>query len=71
MEEKAIFTPISNGSKNLAPQIRIEDEAEKEHQILAANKRKEIQFRAFHTLLIGFFLWILYVPHPKACEAPS
>lgn len=26
------------------------------------NHRKEIQFKASHVLLLGFFSWILYVP---------
>lgn len=30
--------------------------------IADTNRRKEIQFKASHILLVGFFLWILYVP---------
>jgi hypothetical protein len=34
---------------------------EEEDKVTAGNKRREIQFKASHALLIAFFLWILYV----------
>lgn len=36
--------------------------------IVDTNRRKEIQFKASHVLLIGFFSWILYAPtHAQSC----
>ena len=62
MEDKSIFTPFSNGAPKQGQQSDARDnDEEKESRITATNKRKEIQFKASHTLLIGFFLWILYV----------
>lgn len=34
---------------------------EEEDKVAAGNKRREIQFKASHALLIAFFSWILYV----------
>lgn len=35
---------------------------DRSRDIADTNRRKEIQFKASHVLLLGFFSWILYVP---------
>ena len=63
-----IFTPIAqNGPatafstyKDITSQYNdSKDKAKSDIDIQAINRRKEIQFKASHSLLIGFFLWIL------------
>lgn len=61
MENSPKFTTFPNGGLKEPPQTQIEGEDDKEDKISATNKRKKIQFQASHTLLIGFFFWILYV----------
>ena len=65
-----IFTPISkSGPAAASPEYRditsqyndSQDRGQLDLDIQATNRRKEIQFKASHFLLIGFFLWILYV----------
>ena len=65
-----IFTPIAqNGSATASSEYKditsqYNDSKDRERadiDIQATNRRKEIQFKASHVLLIGFFLWILYV----------
>lgn len=65
-----VFTPIAqNGSATASSEYKditsqYNDSKEKgqpDIDIQAINRRKEIQFKASHFLLIGFFLWILYV----------
>ena len=63
-----IFTPIAqNGPatasstyKDITSEYNYsKDKAKSDIDIQAINRRKEIQFKASHFLLIGFFLWIL------------
>ena len=65
-----VFTPIAqNGSPTASSEYKditsqYNDSKEKgqpDIDIQAINRRKEIQFKASHFQLIGFFLWILYV----------
>lgn len=65
-----IFTPIAqNGSATASSEFKditsqyndSKDQGQSDIDIQAINRRKEIQFKASHVLLIGFFLWILYV----------
>ena len=65
-----IFTPIAQNGPNTASS-EFEDitsqynESKNRGQIdidiQTLNRKREIQFKASHFLLIGFFLWILYV----------
>ena len=45
------------------------DRAQPDIDIQAINRTKEIQFKASHFLLIGFFFWILYVVASAWVEA--
>ena len=64
-----IFTPIAQNSpatassttyKDITSQYNeSKDKAQPDIDIQAINRRKEVQFKASHFLLIGFFLWIL------------
>ena len=65
-----IFTPIAQSGpatassefKDITSQYNeSKDRAHSDIDIQAINRRKEIQFKASHFLLIGFFFWILYV----------
>lgn len=65
-----VFTPIAqNGSATASSEYKditsqyndSKDRGQVDIDIQAINRRKEIQFKASHILLIGFFLWILYV----------
>lgn len=65
-----VFTPIAqNGPatasskyKDITSQFNdSKDRGRPDSDIQTINRRKEIQFKASHFLLIGFFLWILYV----------
>ena len=65
-----VFTPIAqNGSATVSSEYKdvtaqyndSKDRRQSEIDIQAINRRKEVQFKASHLLLIGFFLWILYV----------
>ena len=65
-----VFTPISPSGpapasseyKDVTSQYNdSKDRRQPDIDIQAINRRKEIQFKASHFLLIGFFLWILYV----------
>ncbi len=66
-----VFTPIiqnrpptttSSEYKDITSQYNdSKDRGQPEIDIQTINRRKEIQFKASHFLLIGFFLWILYV----------
>lgn len=65
-----VFTPIpQNGSaaasseyKDITSQYNdSKDQRQPDIDIQAVNRRKEVLFKASHFLLIGFFLWILYV----------
>lgn len=60
MDGRAIFTPVPNGSQQDVPSEQTEYDSGRDDRIAGENKRKEIRFKASHTLLIGFFLWILY-----------
>ena len=63
MAGKAIFTPLPNGSQGDVPSKQTDYDSDKKDGIAEENRRKEIRFKASHTLLIGFFLWILYFVH--------
>ena len=63
-----VFTPIAHNGpttasstyKDITSQYNdSKDKAQPDIDIQAINRRKEIQFKASHFLLIGFFLWIL------------
>lgn len=63
-----IFTPMpQNGTatasseyKDITTQYNDSTEpAQPDNNIEAINRKREIQFKASHFLLIGFFLWIL------------
>ena len=64
-----IFTPIaqngpatasSTAYKDITSQYNdSKDKSQPDIDIQAINRRKEIQFKASHILLIGFFFWIL------------
>lgn len=64
-----VFTPIAQNGPNTASEYKditsqyndIKDREQPGIDIQAINRRKEIQFKASHFLLIGFFMWILYV----------
>ncbi len=65
-----VFTPITqNGPATISSEYKditshyndSKDRGRPEIDIQTINRRKEIQFKASHFLLIGFFLWILYV----------
>ena len=65
-----IFTPIAqNGSATASSEYKditsqyndSKDRGPSDIDIQEINRRKEIQFKASHVLLIGFFLWILCV----------
>lgn len=65
-----VFTPIAQKGPVTAPSEYKDitsqyndsrDRGQPDIDIKATNRRKEIQFKASHFLLIGFFLWILYV----------
>lgn len=65
-----VFTPIPpNGSpaapsgfKDVTSQYNdSKDRGQSATDIQAINRKKEVLFKASHFLLIGFFLWILYV----------
>ena len=65
-----VFTPLPrNGSaagpseyKDITSQYNdSKDRGHPDIDIQAINRRKEVLFKASHFLLIGFFLWILYV----------
>ena len=65
-----VFTPIaqkgpgtaSSEYKDITSQYNdSKDRGHPDVDIDAINRRKEVQFKASHLLLIGFFLWILYV----------
>ncbi|KAL8796063.1 MAG: hypothetical protein Q9195_001639 [Heterodermia aff. obscurata] len=59
MESNATFTAFPNSGLSNTPQSQVEEEDDKEDRISATNKRKRLRFQASHTLLIGFFVWIL------------
>ena len=64
-----IFTPIARNDpatasspsyKDITSQYNdSKDKPQPDIDIQAINRRKEIQFKASHFLLIGFFFWIL------------
>lgn len=63
-----IFTPIpQNGTATASSEFKDitsqyndnKERAQPDNNIRAINRKREIQFKAFHFLLIGFFLWIL------------
>lgn len=65
-----VFTPIpQNGSaaapsefKDITSQYNdSKARGQPDIDVQAINRRKEVLFKASHFLLIGFFLWILYV----------
>lgn len=66
-----IFTPIPppNGSPAAPSGVKdvtshyndSKDRGQPAIDIQAINRKKEVLFKASHFLLIGFFLWILYV----------
>lgn len=65
-----VFTPIAqNGPATAFSEYReitsqyndSKARSKPDIDIQAVNGRKEIQFKASHFLLIGFFMWILYV----------
>lgn len=65
-----VFTPIAqNGSATASSEYKDitsqynnkKDQGRGDIDSQETNRRKEIQFKASHVLLIGFFLWILYV----------
>ena len=45
------------------------DRASQDDEMQDTNRTKEIQFKASHTVLIFFFLWILYVS-PQQASGP-
>lgn len=70
VNREPVFTPIGqNGAATASSEYRdvtsqyndSKDRGQSDLDIQAINRRKEIQFKASHFLLIGFFLWILYV----------
>lgn len=70
VHREPVFTPIAqNRPATASPEYKdvtsqyndSKDRGESDLDIQAINRRKEIQFKASHFLLIGFFLWILYV----------
>lgn len=55
------------GFKDIASQYndaRINSQDSRNVALEVSNRRKEIQFKASHILLIGFFSWMLYVKMP-------
>ena len=70
VNREPVFTPIGQNGPATAPSEYKDvtsqfndskDRGQSDLDIQAINRRKEIQFKASHFLLIGFFLWILYV----------
>ena len=66
--KEPIFTPIAqNGPATASSQYKditsqyndSKDQSRRDFDAEAINRSKEIQFKASHFLLIGFFLWIL------------
>jgi len=64
MDRKVVDHNVANGPKQKGPCFEEDD------RVAAGNKRREIQFKASHALLIAFFLWILYV-HTSTEVAPD
>ena len=60
MDANVVEHSVPNG-RTKEEHLVEEQEEEQEDKIAIGNKRREIQFKASHALLIGFFLWILYV----------
>ena len=65
-----VFTPIlQNGTATASSEYKditsqyndSKHRSQPDNSDQAINRRKEIQFKASHFLLIGFFFWILYV----------